>query len=139
MIFRAFALAALLAISAAQAPFADEADAVSDAAPKGWVLFSWQTNKGWYFSLLPGTNRTKSWTEVNLAKVLGFDALKGKLRNIGAGERLEYGAPVHIADLPSDRTLENPTTEVRRQIARISREAGFKVGQLPRKTPTIKD
>jgi hypothetical protein len=119
MFLRTLLLAALLLA---------QASAVANDT-KGWVLFSWQTSRGWYFSLLPGTNRAKSWVEVNLAKVQGWDALRNKLRNLQAGESLEFGTSVHVEDLPSERALVSPERDVKKKIARLSRELGFKLGK----------
>lgn len=51
---------------------------------KGYELYSWPEGNKWYFSLLAGTNRTKTYTEVtsdtstevHLITVTGIDALK---------------------------------------------------------------
>jgi hypothetical protein len=51
---------------------------------KGYELYSWEEGKDWYFSILVGTNRTKTYSEVianvpseiHLATVTGIDNLK---------------------------------------------------------------
>jgi hypothetical protein len=135
MIARALIVAMLLS-APVMLPAAEE----SAPSMKGWVLFSWQTPKGWYFSLLPGSNRAKSWGEVNLAKVQGWDALRNKLRNLQPGERLEFGSAVEVQDLPSERALVNPERDVRKKIVRLSKEVGFKVGSLtPKAATTLTD
>lgn len=51
---------------------------------KGWELYSWQEGNDWYFSVMVGTNRTKTYEEVishepadvHLITVNGIDSLK---------------------------------------------------------------
>src|SRR5438067_2164662 len=82
-----FASAAVMALLSAELPARAE---VIQGTAKSWVLFAWETNRGWYFSLLPNTEHGKRWAEVNVAKVLGWDALRPKLKNLQPGERLSF-------------------------------------------------
>lgn len=45
---------------------------------KGWELYSWLDGNDWKFSILPGTNRVKTYDEVitNKTTVTGIDSLK---------------------------------------------------------------
>jgi hypothetical protein len=45
---------------------------------KGWELYSWPNGNDWNYSILPGTNRLKTYNEVieNKIIVLGKDSLK---------------------------------------------------------------
>jgi hypothetical protein len=115
----------------------------ADETPvKKWVLYSWQTNKGWNYALLPrpSVEHSKRWAELNLVKVSGWDALKSRLKNIRSGEHLAFGTAEEIDDLPAARLLEVPRTEVRRKIRAFSKEHGFELGSsLPRARSTISD
>jgi hypothetical protein len=57
---------------------------------KGWELYSWPNGNDWNYSILLGTNRTKSYLEVttNQIVVLGKDSLKMLLDKFPAGEYL---------------------------------------------------
>jgi hypothetical protein len=45
---------------------------------KGWELYSWPNGNDWNYSILVGTNRTKSYSEVTKNKIVvfGIDSLK---------------------------------------------------------------
>jgi len=45
---------------------------------KGWELYSWPNGNDWNYSILVGTNRTKSYNEVTTNKIIvfGIDSLK---------------------------------------------------------------
>jgi len=62
---------------------------------KGMELYSWQVGAAWRFSLLPGTNRSKSVAEVTSRKVtIGSVAkLKEKLSQLAPGERVAWLNP----------------------------------------------
>ena len=113
----------------------------SDEPSAGWILYSWQTNHGWYYALLPGSHApSKRWADLNLVKVSGWDALRTRLRNIRAGERLAFGTAEEIADVPNARLIEVPRTEIRRKIRAFSKEQGFEVGSsLPPARSTLSD
>lgn len=61
---------------------------------KGYELYSWQTQKGWYFSLVVGTNRLKKYAEVTSPKVRinGVAALKRKLGELPRGEEVFWSS-----------------------------------------------
>ncbi len=56
---------------------------------KGWELYSWPKGNDWRYSILPGTNRVKSYGEVtsNLI-VCGKDSLKMLLNKFPEGENI---------------------------------------------------
>lgn len=62
---------------------------------KGWELYSWQENGRWYFSLLEGTNRTKTAAEIHAADVRldGIDGLKPALQGVAAGQSVTWWSP----------------------------------------------
>jgi hypothetical protein len=61
---------------------------------KGYELYSWQTRGQWYFSLVTGTNRQKTYREVTSprARVKGVTGLKRKLDLVSRGEEIFWSA-----------------------------------------------
>ena len=57
---------------------------------KGWEVYSWPNGDTWNFSLLPGTNRLKSYAEVMEGpfRVSGLQALKELFAKLPAEEEL---------------------------------------------------
>jgi len=55
---------------------------------KGWELYSWPNGNNWNYSILAGTNRTKSYNEVTTNKIVvfGLDSLKMLLDKFPEGE-----------------------------------------------------
>jgi len=55
---------------------------------KGYELYSWQSGERWYYSLLPGTNRIKSFAEISAENVRlpDTEALMMELGRLPAGE-----------------------------------------------------
>ena len=61
---------------------------------KGYELYSWKSRGEWHFSLLVGTNRLKTFSEISSPKisVRGVRALKGRLNQLAGGEELTWSA-----------------------------------------------
>jgi hypothetical protein len=59
---------------------------------KGYELYSWQSRGQWYFSLLVGTNRQKSYPEIVSpgVRIKGTAQLKRKLDLLPEGEELTW-------------------------------------------------
>jgi hypothetical protein len=57
---------------------------------KGWELYSWPNGDDWYFSILAGTNRTKTYSEVIQSPfiVCSADSLKLLLNKFPANEEI---------------------------------------------------
>lgn len=57
---------------------------------KGWELYSWPNGADWNYSILPGTNRVKSYEEVTTNSILvrGIDSLKMVLDKIPENESI---------------------------------------------------
>ena len=55
---------------------------------KGYELYSWQEGEHWYYSLLPGTNRIKSFDEISVEEVRlpDSEALMMELGRLPPGE-----------------------------------------------------
>lgn len=65
---------------------------------KGYELYSWPEGNEWYFSILAGTNRTKTYAEViskapseiHLITVTGVDNLKSALAQFPENEHITW-------------------------------------------------
>ncbi|MBC8005545.1 MAG: hypothetical protein H7X84_08715, partial [Verrucomicrobia bacterium] len=59
---------------------------------KGWELYSWANGDDWNYSILPGTNRVKSYKEViaNKTTVVGKDSLKLLLDKFPTNEYISW-------------------------------------------------
>ena len=57
---------------------------------KGYELYSWQEKGEWYFTLLTGTNRIKTYAEVTSpdVRVKDPEALKSELDRLSVGEQV---------------------------------------------------
>lgn len=57
---------------------------------KGWELYSWPNGNEWNYSVLIGTNRTKSYEEVTTNKIIvfGIDSLKLILNKFPENENI---------------------------------------------------
>src|SRR5207237_5443923 len=87
------AVASLL-LGCCQASLAQSRDATLPHSMKGYELYSWKSRGEWHFSLLIGTNRLKTFSEVSSPKVRvrGVRALKGRLNQLAGGEELTWSA-----------------------------------------------
>jgi len=70
----------------------DLAGFVSDIpeSMKGYELYSWQVQDAWYFALVVGTNRLKTYEEVSSpeTRVKGLEALKSEVDKLPGGEQV---------------------------------------------------
>ncbi len=59
---------------------------------KGYELYSWQSRGQWYFSLVVGTNRQKTYQEIvsPRVRIKGIASLKSKLDLLPEGEDLTW-------------------------------------------------
>ena len=57
---------------------------------KGYELYSWKIKGHWYYSLLPGTNRPRTYEEVTAPGLVRKDAsgLKAELEKLPKGEEV---------------------------------------------------
>src|SRR5256714_11941880 len=83
---------AYLLFGCCQASPAQSRDATLPHSMKGYELYSWKSRGEWYFSLLVGTNRLKTFSEISSPKirVRGVRALKGRLNQLAGGEELTW-------------------------------------------------
>ena len=65
---------------------------------KGYELYSWKIKGHWYYSLLPGTNRVKTYDEITATSVVRRDAagLKSELQKLPKGEEVFW-----LSDAPA--------------------------------------
>jgi hypothetical protein len=61
---------------------------------KGWELYSWQQQYEWYFALVIGTNRVKTFEEISSDTVAaaGVEALRVKLRQLAENQSVFWTA-----------------------------------------------
>lgn len=75
---------------------------------KGYELYTWQMEGDWYFALVVGTNRLKTYEEVasSEVRVQGVEALKRELDQLPSGQWLFWSAR-HVSNmtLPPDETI----------------------------------
>jgi 1-deoxy-D-xylulose 5-phosphate reductoisomerase len=85
---------------------------------KGYELYSWQEGSQWRFSLLVGTNREKTLSEIQSVDVVlrGMDALKATLERIPAGQYVTWS---------TKETLSFPPDEMIRQVEQICTDRGL--------------
>ena len=85
-------LAMLLSLAAAQSCLAQTSNNARPHSMKGYELYSWQSGGQWYFSLLVGTNRQKTYQEIVSpnVRIKGTAPLKIKLDLLPAGEELAW-------------------------------------------------
>jgi len=77
----------------------------AEPAFKGIELYSWNPGDGtWHFSLLPGTNRQKTLSEMTSSEVMivGIDNLKQRLSTLAEGETVFWR---NLANEPVPSTL----------------------------------
>ena len=90
----AIAIVASLLFGCGRASFAQTRDAKLPHSMKGYELYSWKSHGEWYFSLVVGTNRLKTFNEVSSPKirVRGVRALMLRLNQLVSGEDLTWSA-----------------------------------------------
>jgi hypothetical protein len=71
---------------------------------KGYELYSWQEGSQWNFSLLVGTNREKTLSEIKSADAIlpGMDALRSTLEKIPAGQYVTWSLKENLSFPPDD-------------------------------------
>jgi len=85
---------------------------------KGYELYSWQDGSLWNFSVLVGTNREKTLTEIKSADAVlpGMDALKSTLEKIPAGQYVTWSLR---------ETLSFPPDDMIKQVEQICKDKGL--------------
>src|SRR5215217_6231928 len=75
-----------------QVGFARSSKSVLPHSMKGYELYSWRSTGQWYFSLVVGTNRQKTYQEIVApgVQIKGVAGLKRKLDLLPEGEELSW-------------------------------------------------
>ncbi|MBN1259719.1 MAG: hypothetical protein JXB35_03475 [Anaerolineae bacterium] len=73
---------------------------------KGWELYSWQEAGTWQFTLVPGTNRLKTWDEITQEGVAGVVTLKARLATLAEGEQVFWGTELAGGALPPEAIVD---------------------------------
>jgi len=86
----ALILVLLLLLISPRISFAQSGSDDFPRSMKGYELYSWQNRGHWYFSLVIGTNRQKTYREVtsSRARIKGVVGLKRKLDLVPRGEEI---------------------------------------------------
>jgi hypothetical protein len=100
---------------------------------KGYELFSWKVGNHWYYSLLPATNRSKSYAEITAPAVVRRDAagLKAELEKLSRGETVRWlsTAPSGAGKSPTGQMLnvKHPSRARIKNIKAICEKLGIKL------------
>lgn len=98
---------------------------------KGWELYSWQSENKWYYSVLVGTNRTKTTAEITskqtsatkLLIVTGTDSLKLLLNKFPQSESILW-----LGRWPDNRdVVQLPSQEVQDEIVSYGTQKGLTI------------
>jgi hypothetical protein len=100
---------------------------------KGYELYSWQRDGKWYYSLLPATNRSKTYQEIMSEQVArqGTKAIRAELSKLQRGETVIWkseGSPG--IEKPADRNhlrLSHPKGKKVRKIMKHCESLGLKL------------
>ena len=109
------------------------AHAQTSASMKGYELYSWKIKGHWYYSLLPGTNRIKTYEEITASDVVKRDAagLKSELQKLPKGEEVFWmsDAPAGASKSTTGRALnaKHPSRKRIKGIKDICDKLGIKL------------
>jgi hypothetical protein len=111
---------------------------------KGYELYSWPANGQWHFTLITGTNRTKTLEEITTGEDLltadgwvrihaqGVDAVKGVLSRVPEGEWVSWAGPGWAEGMlgaASDITL--PPQAMVDEVKQHAEQLGLKFQVIP--------
>jgi hypothetical protein len=99
--------------------------AFAQSSFKGWELYSWNREGHWHYSLLPGTNRYKNWSEIEAAGMGDVENLKRSLNRLDEGESVFW---FHFYEGPPGQ-LSYPPDEVQRQLTEVCAQRGLKLAR----------
>lgn len=93
-LFSKLCISTILSLAGYQFSFAQADGAGLPHSMKGYELYSWQVRGTWYFSLIVGTNRQKTVSEVTSSRVRikGTESLLRKLALLPAGEEVSWSS-----------------------------------------------
>jgi ligand-binding sensor domain-containing protein len=93
-------------------------ETVPTRSMKGYELYSWQVQGEWYFALVIGTNRIKTYDEIASpeVRVQGLEALEGQLDQLPSGEQVFWPAQrVPNTGLPPHEMIDEIRTYCRQR------------------------
>ena len=104
--FRTLLFGFLLLVSTSSLP-AQRSREQLPPSMKGYELYSWQSARKWYFSLLVGTNRQKLRKEVTSARtrIKGISALKRQLGRLPKGQEVVWNPRFALGKTASDSAI----------------------------------
>jgi hypothetical protein len=108
---------------------------------KGYELYSWQVQGEWYFALVIGTNRIKTYDEIasSEVRVRGLDSLKSELDQLPSGEQVFWITQrVPNVTLPPGEMIDETSAYCRQRgieldIEPIDNESAY----LPKTVPVV--
>lgn len=118
LVMLALFLPLVMAISGCQSDRVGPLEASPTRSMKGYELYSWQMQGDWYFALVVGTNRIKTYDEIASpeARVQGLEALKDELDRLPRDEQVFWLArQVPNMTLPPDEMLDEIRTYCRQR------------------------
>jgi hypothetical protein len=89
---------------------------------KGYELYSWHMQEDWYFALVVGTNRIKTYDEISSPKVRlqGLKALEREFDRLPRGEQVFWSAQrVPNTILPPDEMVDKVKAYCRQRGLRL--------------------
>jgi len=104
----------------------------SQPATRGYELYSWKIKNHWYYSLLPKTDRPKSFDEITAAKSIKRDAagLTTALQKLPKGEEVAWMSDSPTAVRPSENrgiSIKHPSRNRIKHIKSICDRLGLKL------------
>jgi hypothetical protein len=102
-------------------------------AMKGYELYSWKRDGIWYYSLVAGTNRSRSYEEVTSEKntIKGTSALRAQLERLPKGTEVIWTTGIDPSVIKSatgkSPKLELPSGERVRKIKKYCDKIGIKL------------
>jgi hypothetical protein len=100
---------------------------------RGYELYSWKIKNHWYYSLLPATNRAKTYEDITASGVVQRDAvgLKAQLKKLPKGEVVSWmsDAPPGAAKSAAGQVLnvKHPSRTRIKNIKAICDKLGIKL------------
>ncbi len=105
-------------------------------SPKGYELYSWEEEGQWHFTLITGTDRTKTIEEITSEgdficemgwvkiQVVGADAIKGVLSRLPEGESVFWCDELHVGQ-STEMDLRLPPEEIADAIEAYAKQCGL--------------
>jgi len=105
---------------------------------KGYELYSWLEDDQWHFTLITGTNRTKTMEEITSEEdfvsetgwvnvhVVGIEAIKDVLNRLPQGESVSWCDELHISQITEmNIDLQLPPTQTTNDIKEYAGQCGL--------------